>query len=78
MSLPANLQKMHQTDIEEGATVIYRVPGSTDSNNRPTPSGFDKKKTSPDKSIPLRGGRVALAPREYRKIFFRQALRNLL
>lgn len=41
---------------DEGATIIYRVPGSTDHNNRPTPAEFNKEKTNSDKSIQLSGG----------------------
>jgi site-specific DNA recombinase len=40
----------------EGATVIYRVPGCTDHNNRPMPGDFNKEKTNSDKSIQLSGG----------------------
>jgi site-specific DNA recombinase len=43
---------------EEGATVIYRVPGSTDPFAASRPDSFDTGKPESNKSIQLRGRRV--------------------
>ncbi|MCP4601711.1 MAG: hypothetical protein GY847_14550, partial [Proteobacteria bacterium] len=50
---------------EEGATVIYRVPGSTDPCAAPRPDNFDTGKSDPDKSIQLSGRRGFTGAVEY-------------